>query len=283
MNDQRKRGVRPAPRVHGHATTCRTRSPAMREEVIEKLVALRIPEKLLRRAVGIRGTRGRCPGACSASTCRSPSGRARTGWMPTRWPPRVDQAVVGAAWPRRPRIMAPRSCASSRSRSFSPRSMRVWKEHLLALDQLRQGIYLRAHGQRDPLNEYKREALRAVQRDARRTSRARLVDAGACRGLHAARAAAGAGRARARRPRCSWRRPMPRCRTATARCSRRRRSILADPRDLALDAAQRALPVRGRGGSIQALSWGGTYERVFFLERKNQRTSIRWNTDVRRR
>ena len=35
----------------------------------------------------------------------------------------------------------------------------VWKEHLLALDQLRQGIYLRAHGQRDPLNEYKREAF----------------------------------------------------------------------------------------------------------------------------
>ena len=35
----------------------------------------------------------------------------------------------------------------------------VWKEHLLLLDQLRQGIYLRAHGQRDPLNEYKREAF----------------------------------------------------------------------------------------------------------------------------
>ncbi|MEA1649922.1 preprotein translocase subunit SecA [Nitrospirillum sp. BR 11164] len=34
-----------------------------------------------------------------------------------------------------------------------------WKEHLLSLDHLRQGINLRAYGQRDPLNEYKREAF----------------------------------------------------------------------------------------------------------------------------
>ncbi len=35
----------------------------------------------------------------------------------------------------------------------------VWKEHLLTLDHLRQGIGLRAYGQRDPLNEYKSEAF----------------------------------------------------------------------------------------------------------------------------
>ena len=34
-----------------------------------------------------------------------------------------------------------------------------WKEHLFALDQLRQGISLRAYAQKDPLNEYKREAF----------------------------------------------------------------------------------------------------------------------------
>ena len=34
-----------------------------------------------------------------------------------------------------------------------------WKDHLLALDHLRQGIGLRAYGQRDPLNEYKGEAF----------------------------------------------------------------------------------------------------------------------------
>ncbi|MEO9188677.1 MAG: preprotein translocase subunit SecA [Acetobacteraceae bacterium] len=35
----------------------------------------------------------------------------------------------------------------------------VWKEHLYALDHLRQGIGLRAYGQKDPLNEYKTEAF----------------------------------------------------------------------------------------------------------------------------
>jgi preprotein translocase subunit SecA len=38
-----------------------------------------------------------------------------------------------------------------------------WKEHLLNLDHLRQGINLRAFGQRDPLNEYKTEAFQMFQ------------------------------------------------------------------------------------------------------------------------
>ena len=35
----------------------------------------------------------------------------------------------------------------------------LWKDHLLSLDQLRQGINLRAYAQKDPLNEYKQEAF----------------------------------------------------------------------------------------------------------------------------
>ncbi|MBT4115037.1 MAG: preprotein translocase subunit SecA [Rhodospirillaceae bacterium] len=35
----------------------------------------------------------------------------------------------------------------------------IWKDHLLGLDHLRQGIGLRAYAQRDPLNEYKGEAF----------------------------------------------------------------------------------------------------------------------------
>jgi preprotein translocase subunit SecA len=34
----------------------------------------------------------------------------------------------------------------------------LWVNHLTALDELREGIGLRAYGQRDPLVEYKREA-----------------------------------------------------------------------------------------------------------------------------
>ena len=39
-----------------------------------------------------------------------------------------------------------------------------WKEHLQALEQLRQSIGLRAYGQKDPLNEYKREAFILFER-----------------------------------------------------------------------------------------------------------------------
>src|SRR5208282_5594257 len=33
-----------------------------------------------------------------------------------------------------------------------------WKDHLLSMDELKQGIGLRGHGQKDPLVEYKRES-----------------------------------------------------------------------------------------------------------------------------
>ena len=40
----------------------------------------------------------------------------------------------------------------------------AWKDHLLTLDHLRQGINLRAYAQRDPLNEYKREAFELFEK-----------------------------------------------------------------------------------------------------------------------
>jgi preprotein translocase subunit SecA len=69
-------------------------------------------------------------------------------------------------------IEAVDAAAAAKEAGFGPEVMRyiekslllqvfdtVWKEHLLALDHLRQGIGLRAYGQRDPLNEYKSEAF----------------------------------------------------------------------------------------------------------------------------
>ena len=35
---------------------------------------------------------------------------------------------------------------------------RLWQEHLYAMDSLREAVYLRAYGQKDPLVEYKTEA-----------------------------------------------------------------------------------------------------------------------------
>ena len=36
---------------------------------------------------------------------------------------------------------------------------RLWKEHLATMDQLRQGIFLRSYGGKNPRQEYKREAF----------------------------------------------------------------------------------------------------------------------------
>ncbi len=61
---------------------------------------------------------------------------------------------------------------AEKAASFTPEIMRkvekslllqildqTWKDHLLSLEHLRQGIFLRAMGQKDPLNEYKTEAF----------------------------------------------------------------------------------------------------------------------------
>jgi preprotein translocase subunit SecA len=40
---------------------------------------------------------------------------------------------------------------------------RLWRDHIITIEQLRQVIYLRSYGQRDPLNEYKTEAFNLFQ------------------------------------------------------------------------------------------------------------------------
>jgi len=64
-----------------------------------------------------------------------------------------------------------RSAYNEKERSITPEKMQriakfvllqaidvKWKEHLLGIDHLREGIHLRGYGQRDPLVEYQREA-----------------------------------------------------------------------------------------------------------------------------
>jgi len=61
---------------------------------------------------------------------------------------------------------------AEKAASFTPPVMRMveksvllqlldqsWRDHLQNLEHLRQGIFLRAYGQKDPLNEYKSEAF----------------------------------------------------------------------------------------------------------------------------
>src|SRR5207237_6813481 len=53
---------------------------------------------------------------------------------------------------------------------------RLWIQHLTAIDDLREGIGLRAYGQRDPLIEYKVEAARMFD-DLQANVRADVVNA----------------------------------------------------------------------------------------------------------
>lgn len=55
--------------------------------------------------------------------------------------------------------MPPEIYAMAQKRVMLQTLDQLWKDHLLSLDHLRQGINLRAYAQKDPLNEYKHEAF----------------------------------------------------------------------------------------------------------------------------
>ena len=62
----------------------------------------------------------------------------------------------------------------------------IWKDHLLSLDHLRQGINLRAYAQRDPLERIQARGVRTVRGDAGQPAPACHLGALACRASHAA-------------------------------------------------------------------------------------------------
>jgi preprotein translocase subunit SecA len=72
-----------------------------------------------------------------------------------------------------------------------------WREHLAALDHLRQGIHLRGYAQKNPKQEYKREAfelfeslLDSVRADVTRMLDDRSGSPAGCRGKRSARRSA---------------------------------------------------------------------------------------------
>jgi preprotein translocase subunit SecA len=156
MNDQR-REVYAQRREFMKASDVSETTADMRNEVIGQMVARRIPEKAYAEqwesaelAADLRGLLNLdLPIVAWA---------AEEGIVETHIRERIEQAADA--------MMA------AKAANFGPELMRfvekslllqmldaVWKEHLLALDHLRQGIGLRAYGQRDPLNEYKSEAF----------------------------------------------------------------------------------------------------------------------------
>jgi preprotein translocase subunit SecA len=156
MNDQRKEVYAQRREFMSAADVSETVSE-MRRELVGELVARRVPEKAFAEQWETAELQQDIARIFNLDLPVVEWGREE-GIEETALRERIAQAVDSAA--------------AAKAANFGPEVMRfvekslllqvfdtVWKEHLLALDHLRQGIGLRAYGQRDPLNEYKSEAF----------------------------------------------------------------------------------------------------------------------------
>ncbi len=156
MNDQR-REVYSQRREYMSAADVSETVGEMRQEIVGDLVTRRVPEKAFAEQWETAELAADVKRVFNLDLPVEDWGREE-GIDETGLRERLEQAVAAAA--------------AAKAENFGPEIMRfiekslllqmfdtVWKEHLLALDQLRQGIGLRAYGQRDPLNEYKSEAF----------------------------------------------------------------------------------------------------------------------------
>jgi preprotein translocase subunit SecA len=129
----------------------------MRGETIEEMVASAIPANSLSEQWDIAGLHAECLRLVALD-------------LPlAEWA--KEEGITGDEVRERIIAAADRKMAE-KSANYGPDLMRnvekglllqlldqTWKDHLLSLDHLRQGIGLRGYAQRDPLNEYKREAF----------------------------------------------------------------------------------------------------------------------------
>jgi preprotein translocase subunit SecA len=156
MNDQR-REVYAQRREFMKATDVAETVAQMRREIISAMVARRIPEKAFAEQWETAELADDVKRVLSLDLPIVEWGREEG----------VDEATIHDRIEK-----AADAAMAAKAANFGPDLLRyfekayllqlldvVWKEHLLTLDHLRQGIGLRAYGQRDPLNEYKTEAF----------------------------------------------------------------------------------------------------------------------------
>jgi preprotein translocase subunit SecA len=156
MNSQRKE-VYAQRKEFMKATDVSETVTEMRAEIIESIVMRRVPEKAFAEQWALKDLADDIRRVLSLDLPVEEWGREE-GIDESHLRERIEQAADA--------MMA------SKAANMGPELMRfiekslliqtldaVWKEHLYALDHLRQGIGLRAYGQRDPLNEYKSEAF----------------------------------------------------------------------------------------------------------------------------
>ena len=156
MNDQR-REVYSQRRLYMDATDLSETITEMRRETVHDLVRGAIPENSYPEQWDLAGLDEKVRTALNLDLGIEAMGK--------------EEGIDDDAIMERVQDAADRA-AAARAADIGPEMMRmvekslllqlfdqVWKEHLLHLDHLRQGIGLRAYGQRDPLNEYKSEAF----------------------------------------------------------------------------------------------------------------------------
>ncbi len=156
MNDQR-REVYAQRREFMQAADVSETVAQMRAEVLDEIITLRIPERAF-------------PEQWAVSELAEDLARVLNITLPVaEW---AREEGIDATAMRERIERAADSLMAAKAANMGPDLMRyiekslllqvldqIWKEHLLDLDHLRQGIGLRAYGQRDPLNEYKSEAF----------------------------------------------------------------------------------------------------------------------------
>ena len=133
----------------------------MRREVIEELIARYIPEKAYSEQWETAVLSSECQRLFALELpiedWAKEEGIAETE-IQSRLADAVDRKMAEKAARYGPELMR----AAEKSLVLQVLDQQ-WKDHLLHLDHLRQGIGLRAYGQRDPLNEYKSEAFNLFQ------------------------------------------------------------------------------------------------------------------------
>ncbi len=156
MNDQRKVVYEQRREIMGARDVAATIAD-MRGDTVEEIVGRTIPDNALAEQWDIAGLHAECLGLLGLDL-------PLAEWAKEEGigKDEITERITAAA----DRRMAEKSA------NYGPELMRMaekslllqlldqtWKDHLLSLDHLRQGINLRAYAQRDPLNEYKREAF----------------------------------------------------------------------------------------------------------------------------
>jgi preprotein translocase subunit SecA len=129
----------------------------MRAEVIESMVMRRVPEKAFAEQWELKELEEDLQRVLNLDLPIEEWGREE-GIDETHLRERVEQAA-DALMAAKAANMGPELMRFIEKSLLIQTLDAVWKEHLYALDHLRQGIGLRAYGQRDPLNEYKSEAF----------------------------------------------------------------------------------------------------------------------------